>query len=291
MSNTTCDDVIVIRDLVKRFGDKVAVDHLNLSVHRGEVFGFLGPNGAGKTTTVRCISTLTNFEGGMILISGHDIQREQVEAKNCMGVIQQQISLDKDLTIRENMISHAMYHMIGKVERESKIAELSDYFDLGDYLDKSVDSLSGGWKKRAAIVCAMLHDPEVLFLDEPTSGLDINARRLLWDIVRSLNKRGTTVFLTTHYIEEAEALCDRVGIIDHGKLIALDDPKTLCESVGSVTVEYLDAGKVAYRYFKNRDDAQAFASTLDIDSDIRIRRTSLEDVFVEITGKSAEVLG
>ncbi len=285
------DDVIVIHDLVKRFGDKVAVDHLDLNVCRGEIFGFLGPNGAGKTTTVRCISTLTDFDEGTISISGHDVRRDQIAAKNCMGVIQQQISLDKDLTIRENMISQAMYHMIRRDERNSRIAELSDYFGLGEYLDKQVDSLSGGWKKRAAIVCAMLHDPEVLFLDEPTTGLDINARRLLWDIVRSLQKRGTTVFLTTHYIEEAEALCDRVGIIDHGKLIALDVPRVLCDSVGSITVEYLEDGKTTYRHFKNRQDAQEFASRLETDSDIRIRRTSLEDVFVELTGRSAEVLG
>lgn len=284
-------DVIEIHDLVKRFDDKVAVDHLDLNVHKGEIFGFLGPNGAGKTTTVRCISTLTDFDEGTISISGHDVRRDQMAAKNCMGVIQQQISLDKDLTIRENMISHAMYHMIRRDDRNARIAELSDYFGLGEYLDKPVDSLSGGWKKRAAIICAMLHDPEVLFLDEPTTGLDINARRLLWDIVRSLQKRGTTVFLTTHYIEEAEALCDRVGIIDHGRLIALDVPRALCDSVGSITVEYLEDGKTTYRHFKNRQDAQEFASRLETDSDIRIRRTSLEDVFVELTGRSAEVLG
>lgn len=285
------DDVIVINDLVKRFDSKVAIDHLNLRVRRGEIFGFLGPNGAGKTTTVRCISTLTDFDEGSISISGHDIRKDQMAAKNCMGVIQQQISLDKDLTVRENMISHAMYHMIRRDERNARISELSDYFELQEYLDKPVDSLSGGWKKRAAIVCAILHDPEILFLDEPTSGLDINARRLLWDIVRSLQGRGTTVFLTTHYIEEAEALCDRVGIIDHGRLIALDEPKALCDSVGSIAVEYMEDGKTKYRYFKNRDDAQAFSASLKMHSDIRIRKTNLEDVFVELTGKSAEVLG
>ncbi len=280
------DDIIIISDLVKTFGDKVAVDHLDLRVREGELFGFLGPNGAGKTTTVRCIATLTNFDSGTIIVDGFDLRGNPKEAKNRMGVIQQQISLDKDLTIRENMISHAMHHMMGKRERESKIAELSDYFGLGEYLDKPVDSLSGGWKKRAAIVCAMLHSPRVLFLDEPTSGLDINARRLLWDVVKSLHAKGTTVFLTTHYIEEAEALCDRVGIIDHGRLIALDEPKRLCEKVGSVAVEYMEDERTRYRYFATREEAQAFASTLPTDGEIRIRRTNLEDVFVELTGKS-----
>lgn len=288
--NESDNDVIVIRNLVKRFGEKMAVDHLDLNVHKGEIFGFLGPNGAGKTTTVRCISTLTDFDKGSVEICGHDTSKDPIAAKNCIGVIQQQVSLDKDLTIRENMISHAMYHDIRKDERNARIAELTEYFGLEEYLNKPVDSLSGGWKKRAAIVCAMLHDPEILFLDEPTSGLDINARRLLWDIVKSLHKRGTTIFLTTHYIEEAEALCDRVGIIDHGKLIALEEPKTLCDSIGSIAVEYADGEKTLYRYFGNRQEAQDFASSLETESDIRIRKTSLEDVFVELTGRSAEAM-
>ena len=283
------EDIISIENLVKRFDEKIAVNNLNLKVREGEFFGFLGPNGAGKTTTVRCIATLTNFDEGTVTVAGHDVRKDPVSAKNEMGVIQQQISLDKDLTIRENMISHGMYHMMGKKERDAKIAELTEYFGLGEYLDKPVDSLSGGWKKRAAIVCAMLHSPRVLFLDEPTSGLDINARRLLWDVLKSLHARGTTIFLTTHYIEEAEALCDRVGIIDHGELIALDQPAKLCERVGAVAVEYIQEGKTQYKYFHSREEAQAFASELRTDSEIRIRKTSLEDVFVEITGKSAGV--
>lgn len=262
------------------------MDHLDLNIRKGEVFGFLGPNGAGKTTTVRCIATLTNFDEGSITVDGFDLLKQPTEAKERMGVIQQQVSLDKDLTIRENMISHAMYHMIPKKEREARIAELSEYFGLGEYLDKPVDSLSGGWKKRAAIVCAVLHRPDVLFLDEPTSGLDINARRLLWDVVRNLNEKGTTIFLTTHYIEEAEALCDRVGIIDHGKIIALDEPKALCDRMGSTAVEFMEDKNTQYRYFKSRDEAKAFVSTLDSDDNVLIRNTNLEDVFVELTGKS-----
>ena len=280
------NDIIIISGLTKSFGDKVAVDHLDLRIREGELFGFLGPNGAGKTTTVRCIATLTNYDSGTVIVDGYDLSKNPIEAKNRLGVIQQQISLDKDLTIRENMTAHAMYHMMGRREREEKMAELTEFFGLEEYLDKPVDSLSGGWKKRAAIVCAMLHDPKVLFLDEPTSGLDINARRLLWDVVKSLHAKGTTVFLTTPYIEEAEALCERVGIIDHGRIIALDEPRRLCERVGSVTVEYMDAGRTVYRYFPDRDGAQAFAATLSTDDEIRIRRTNLEDVFVELTGKS-----
>ena len=278
------ENIIEIKGLVKRFSDKTAVDGLDLSVRKGELFGFLGPNGAGKTTTLRCVSTLTGFDSGSIVVAGYDILKNPAEAKSRMGVIQQQVSLDKDLTIRENMISHAMYHDIGKAERNKRIKELSDFFGLEEYLDKPVDSLSGGWKKRAAIVCTMLHHPEVLFLDEPTSGLDINARRLLWDVIKNLNDDGTTIILTTHYIEEAEALCDRVGIIDKGKIIALDDPQSLCERVGKVAVECHSGGKTDYKYFKSREEANAYASSLE--GDVSIRATNLEDVFVEMTGKS-----
>ncbi len=283
-------DIIIISDLVKTYGDKIALDRLNLRIREGELFGFLGPNGAGKTTTVRCVSTLTGFDSGTIIVGGYDIVRNPREAKRLMGVIQQQISLDKDLTVRENMISHAMYHLMGRAEREARIAELSEVFGMEEYLDKPVDALSGGWKKRAAIVCAMLHHPRVLFLDEPTASLDINARRLLWDVVKSLHSRGTTIILTTHYIEEAEALCDRVGIIDHGRIIALDEPQRLCESVGSTAVEYMDGDRTEYRYFPDREGAQNFAASLDSD-EIVIRRTNLEDVFVELTGRSVEARG
>ena len=278
-------DVIEINNLVKKYGDKVAVDGISFSVHEGELFGFLGPNGAGKTTTVRCVSTLTNITSGQVLVNGVDIVKNQTEAKKYIGVIQQQISLDKDLTIRENMISHAMYHGMGKKERNERINELTEYFGLEEYLDKPVDALSGGWKKRAAIVCAMLHQPKVLFLDEPTTGLDINARRLLWDVVKRLNATGTTIVLTTHYIEEAQVLCDRVGIIDRGKIIAMDTPKTLIERTGKMCVENLEGKKTVYKYFESMHDAQQYVTDNKLE-DAVMRRTTLEDVFVELTGKS-----
>ncbi len=278
-------EIIEIENLTKRFGEKTAVDGISFTVHEGELFGFLGPNGAGKTTTVRCVSTLANLTSGKVLVNGVDVMKDPVKAKQYMGVIQQQVSLDKDLSIRENMISHAMYHGMGKQERNERINELTEYFGLEEYLDKPVDSLSGGWKKRAAIVCAMLHQPKVLFLDEPTSGLDINARRLLWDVVKRLNQTGTTIVLTTHYIEEAQALCDRVGIIDRGKIIALDAPSKLIEDTGKLAVENLVNEKTEYRYFKTMAEAQQYVSDNKLE-DATIRKTNLEDVFVELTGKS-----
>lgn len=278
-------DIIVARGLTKRFGRKTAVDGIDLSVRRGEVFGFLGPNGAGKTTTVRLLSSLARPDGGTVLISGHDLVREPTEAKRRIGVIQQHISLDKDLTVRENMLHHAMLHKVPRSERRSHIDRLVEYVGLGEYMDEMVDSLSGGWKRRVAIVCALFHDPELLFLDEPTAGLDIQARRLLWDLIRRLNADGATIFLTTHYIEEAEALCDRVGIISHGRIVAVDTPQALCQMVGDTAVEYFAReGRTEYRYFKSREEANAFAAGLGTDCTVTIRKTNLEDSFVKLTG-------
>jgi ABC-2 type transport system ATP-binding protein len=204
-----------------------------------------------------------------------------------MGVIQQQISLDKDLTVRENMIQHAMFHKIPPAERRKRIEVLADYLGLTGYMDHMIDTLSGGWKKRTSIVCAMIHEPKILFLDEPTAGLDIQARRLLWDIIRKLNGDGTTIFLTTHYIEEAEALCDRVGIINHGRMIAIGTPEELYSKVGKITVEYQEDGvKTQYRHFPGRKDAHDFIATLPEGTTVTIRKANLEDCFVELTGET-----
>lgn len=282
-------DIIVVEGLVKKYGEKAAIDGLDLRVKDGEVFGFLGPNGAGKTTTVRVISTLIEYSEGKVWVGGNDIRKKSREAKRLMGVIQQHISLDKDLTVRENMMHHAMMHKIPSSERRERIERLSKHVGLEEYMDRSIDSLSGGWKKRAAIVCSLIHEPKILFLDEPTVGLDIQARRMLWDLIRKLNENGTTIFLTSHYIEEIEALCDRVGIIDHGKLIALGTPNDLCNKIGSTAVEYYGRdNKTFYRYFASRPEANEFASTLDESNTVMIRNTSLEDCFVELTGKTVE---
>ena len=281
------ENIISAKGLTKRFGDKVAVDHIDLAVKKGEVFGFLGPNGAGKTTTVRLLSSLATIDEGTVLIGGHDLVKEPRKAKSYMGVIQQHISLDKDLTVRENMMQHAMFHKIPRAQRNEKIDELVKYVGLEEYQYKMVDSLSGGWKRRVAIVCALFHNPDIIFLDEPTAGLDIQARRLLWDLIRKLNADGTTVFLTTHYIEEAESLCDRIGIIDHGMIITVDTPQNLCEQAGKVAVEYYkEDGKTEYRYFKSREEAKDFSATLGEEYTVLIRKTNLEDCFVMLTGGS-----
>lgn len=279
------EKIIEVKGLVKRFGNKVAVDGVDLDVYNGEIFAFLGPNGAGKTTTVRVLSTLTDFDEGLVKVDGYDIREHPNQAKRRIGVIQQHISLDKDLTVWENMMQHTMYHKIPKSERRNRIDELVRYVGLEEYTNYMVNSLSGGWKKRVSIVCALLHNPKILFLDEPTAGLDIQARRMLWDLIKKLNMDGTTTFLTTHYIEEAEALCHRVGIINNGKIIALGTPQELTDRIGKVAVEHFNNyGKTEYNYFKDRDSANAYAATLTGQERVIIRRTSLEDCFVELTG-------
>ena len=284
------EDIVTIRNLVKSYNGKPAVNRLNLSVRKGEIFGFLGPNGAGKTTTIRAIASLIDFDEGEIVVGGFDIRKDPRNAKRMIGVIPQSINMDKDLTVRENMTYHAMLHKLPGPQRETKIRELVDYVGLNEYLDRMIDTLSGGWKRRAAIVCALIHNPEILFLDEPTAGLDIQARRLLWDLIRKLNGNGTTIFLTSHYIEEVEFLCDRVGIINHGNIIGLGTPPELCERIGTSTVEYGGPDrKTIYRHFRNRNAANTFAATLDQGHTVLIRNTSLEDCFVELTGSTAGV--
>jgi ABC-2 type transport system ATP-binding protein len=280
-------EFIVTEKFTKTYGDVKAVEDLNLTVYQGEFFGFLGPNGAGKTTTIRVMTTLTKPTSGCVRINGFDVVKEAEKVKKVIGVVQQHLSLDRDLTVRENMEFHARLHHLGSSERKRRIDELLGYVELRECTDKMVDTLSGGMKKKAAIVCSLLHEPKVLFLDEPTVGLDPQARRRLWDLMRRLNSDGTTIFLTTHYIEEAEALCGRVGIMHHGQLIALDTPMELRKKLGLITVETLvDNKKTHYQYFADRVTANSYVQSLPPEAKtVIIRDSNLEDVFVEQTGE------
>lgn len=280
------DNIISVRGLSKAFGKKLAVDDVDLDVGSGEIFGFLGPNGAGKTTAIRLMTTLTNKDSGKIVINGYDIDHEQIEAKTSIGVVQQHVSLDNDLTVSENMICHARYHKMPKGRMTERIEELIRYLGIDEYRDYKVTSLSGGWKRRVSVACALIHEPRILFLDEPTVGLDIRARRLIWDVIRKLNSDGTTVFLTTHYIEEAETLCDRVAFINRGRIVTVGTPEELRRSVGNVAVESFanDTRETTYRYFEDRDLANRFIDTLDGNHTVTVRNVNLEDCFVEMTG-------
>lgn len=280
------EEAILTRGLTKKYKDVCAVENLNLSVHRGEIFGFLGPNGAGKTTTIRALTGLTRPSSGSIWVSGFDVEREPDKVKKVIGVVQQHLTFDLDLNLRENMELHARLHHIPLDERRKRISELLEFVGLTKQSEKMVDELSGGMKKAAMIARALLHEPTVLFLDEPTVGLDVQVRRRMWDLIRSLSRSGTTIFLTTHYIEEAEALCQRVGIVHQGHLIALGSPSELRQAVGLVTVEVLvDGAYTRYEHFVDREAAIKYVQGLSSDVKTVIRDSSLEDVFVKLTGK------
>jgi ABC-2 type transport system ATP-binding protein len=284
------EEVITTEKLTKRYGDIAAIEDLDLNVHAGEIFGFLGPNGAGKTTTIRVLTTLTKPTSGRALVNGFDVVKEPDKVKAMIGVVQQHLSLDRDLTVKENMEFRARLHHLGASERKRRIDELLDYVGLTEHANRIVEKLSGGMKKRVSIVSSLMHRPRVLFLDEPTVGLDAQTRRRLWDLIRRLHLDGTTIFLTTHYIEEAEALCQRVGIIHRGSLIALGKPLELRQKLGLVTVETLVNNKeTRYQYFADRETAKSYVQSLPPDvKTIIIRESNLEDVFVEQTGQKVE---
>jgi len=279
--------MIVLENLTKVYGAVRAVDSLGLEIRSGEVFGLLGPNGAGKTTTLRILTTLTRPTSGRALINGLDVVKEPLEVKKTIGVVQQNMSLDKDLTVSENMEAHARLHHLEPSRRKRRIAELLDYVGIESESRRMVAELSGGTKRRLMIARALVHNPRLLVMDEPTVGLDARTRRRLWELIRRMNSSGATILLTTHYIEEAEALCGRVGIMHQGRLIALDAPVQLRRRLGLVTVETLaNNNHTRYRYFADRTAAADYTGGLPPDVRVvAVRESSLEDVFLEMTGR------
>ena len=278
-------NVIESKDLVLRYGDFTAVNGINIEVHEGEIFGLLGPNGAGKTTSVKVLTTMMRPTSGQIIINSIDTREDVNKARSMIGVVQQHFAMDMDISVRENIISRAVLHKIPLKVAKTRMMDLCEAIGLTPYLEKKGNELSGGWKRKTAIVCALMHDPKILFLDEPTTGLDTQSRHMLWDIVRILNKRGTTIFLTTHYLDEAEALCERISIINKGNIIDTGSPDELCESIGKFTVEYdSDEGIRKYKFFHDRESARAFYDE-NSDKNASIRSTHLEDVFLERTGR------
>ncbi len=286
----TLEEIIETEKLTKKYGGISAINELDLRVHEGETFGFLGPNGAGKTTTIRVLTTLTKPSSGRASVNGFDVVKEPDKVKKMIGVVQQHLSLDRDLTVRENMEFRARLRHIGSSERKKRVDEWLDYVELTEHANRIVEELSGGMKKRVSIVSSLMHRPKVLFLDEPTVGLDAQTRRRLWELIRRLNLDGTTIFLTTHYIEEAEALCQRVGIIHQGRLIAIGKPLELRRKLGLITVETLVNNKeTRYQYFANRAEATRYVQNLPPEvKTIIIRDSNLEDVFVEETGQKVQ---
>jgi len=227
------NNVIEMKNLTKEFDGLVAVDHINLNVEEGEIFGFLGPNGAGKTTAIKMLCTLLNPTSGWAKICGYDVVRQRNKVRECLGIVFQDPAIDRFLTGKENLDFHArMYHMDKKM-REGRIAEVLELLELKGRENIRISDCSGGIQRRFEVARGFLNHPKVLFLDEPTLGLDIQTRRSLWNYIGMLNKQeGTTIILTTHYIEEADYLCDRIVIIDRGRVVAVDSSEKLKEVVG-----------------------------------------------------------
>ena len=276
--------MIKVKNLVKTFGKVKAVDGISFEIAPGEIFALLGPNGAGKTTTIRMLITLSRPTSGTALINGYDVVRQPLQVKKQIGVVPQQSNLERELTAWENMELSGLLYGMKKGERRKRIRELLEYVGLMNRAHSNVEEYSGGMKRRLMIARALMHRPRVLFLDEPTVGLDPQTRRKIWDLIKRMNQAGMTVMFTTHYMEEAENLCDRVAIMDRGKLIALGTPEELKRKAGRVVLEYLKSGNTVRRFFSSRAEALKYAESLK--EDINIRASNLEDVFVMLTGGS-----
>ncbi len=224
-------------DLCKQFKNFKAIDHLSLTVQQGEIFGLLGPNGSGKTTTINMISGLSVPTSGQVKVLGHDVQHEARQVRKILGSVPQETALYEELSAWTNMDFHADLFGIPRKEKQARITRLLELVQLLDRKDSRVGTFSGGMKRRLALARALLHEPQLIYLDEPTLGVDVQARRAIWDYCLSLREQGKTVLITTNYLEEAQILCDRLAIIDHGKLIAQDTPDHLKKTYGGSIIE------------------------------------------------------
>lgn len=243
-------EIIKTNNLTKKFNDFTAVDHISFSVREGEIFGFLGPNGAGKTTTIKMLTTLLYPTEGSAELSGFDVIKKRDKVRKHIGVVFQEPALDTELTGRENLDFHARIYGLDKDNRKKRAAEVLKLVDLEGKKDVLVKKYSGGMKRRLEIARGLMHYPTVLFLDEPTLGLDTQTRRAIWEYIKKMNKEEkTTIFLTTHYMDEADYLCDRVGIIDHGKILVIDSTTSLKNAVGNdvITLSCSDLDELGKR--------------------------------------------
>ncbi len=291
-----------VAGLVKRYPDRSAVDGVDLDIPRGECFGLLGPNGAGKTTTLRLLPGLTTPSLGTITVLGYPIPREARLARRRIGVVPQSDNLDPDFSVVENLTVYARYFGLSPREIDSRIASLLDFAQLTDRAKTNLRELSGGTKRRLTLIRALIHDPELIILDDPTTGLDPHARQHLWDRLGSLRAAGRTLILTTHYMEEAERLCDRVAILDQGKIRALGAPRELVEralprfvlEIREPVDEGLSLDPACYRlervgaltliYAAQREPLADLVDRLHLTRYIE-RPTNLEDCFLKLTGR------
>lgn len=314
-SKATPAQAIQVINIVKRYGNFTAVDGVSFDVAEGEIFGLLGPNGAGKSTLIRMMTTLLDITGGDAFVEGFDVRKEPDKARRSIGVIPQAMTSDGDLTVWENLSIYSKLYSIPAADRERSIAELLELVDLTQWRDAPARNLSGGMRRRLEIARGLVHRPRIFFLDEPTTGLDPVSRVAVWEMITSIKqKRNLTVLITTHYMDEADRLCDRIAIVDHGKLVALDSPRALKASIpGSSVIEaqFLHApagwqqtltglvnvnsvqpeGADMYRILT--DDGSRTTTEL-VETAVRtnvaiksltVQTTTLDDVFVHYTGR------
>ncbi|MDG0814806.1 ABC transporter ATP-binding protein [Bdellovibrio svalbardensis] len=296
---------IEIKDLTKKYEDKIAVDGINLEIYKGECFGLLGPNGAGKTTTMKMMYCSALVSSGELYVLGLNVKKNFREIKSRIGVVPQEDGLDPDFTVLENLLVYASYHNIPAAEADLRAQALLRLMKLEEYQDRSVETLSGGMKRRLAIARGLINSPEVIFLDEPTTGLDPQARIWIWDFFKHLKSEKSTLVLTTHYMEEAEQMCDRVAIMDNGKILTIGKPKDLIrELIGKEVVEF-DTNPVDLNYYLGRLRSEGYAYQVIKDTvsvlvkehqegrkvvdliasdKIFIRKPTLNDVFLKLAG-------
>jgi lipooligosaccharide transport system ATP-binding protein len=301
--------LIHARSLTKRFGSFTAVDAVDFDVAKGESFGFLGPNGAGKTSTMRMIGCVSPVSDGELRVLGKDPQADGPAIRGRIGVVPQQDTLDTELTVRENLVIYGRYFGLSRAECRRRADELLEFAQLADRANDQVEPLSGGMKRRLTIARALINEPDLLLLDEPTTGLDPQARHLLWDRLYRLKQRGVTLVLTTHYMDEAEQLCDRLVVMDKAKIVAEGSPRELIEQYSTREVTELRfpvgvqetlngqleglAERIELlpdRVLLYADDGEAAVAAAHQrglrPETVLVRRSSLEDVFLRLTGRS-----
>jgi len=305
---------IEAKSLTKSFGDLIAVNDVSFSVEKGEIFGFLGPNGAGKSTTMMIFTTLLKPTSGNAVIAGFDVMKDAKHVRENIGFVQQETTVDEYLTGRENLLLQAKLNHIPKNEINTRIDEVLDLIELSDKQDQAVVTYSGGMRKRLDIAGGLLHHPKVLFLDEPTVGLDIQTRRKIWQYIKKIHVEfEMTIFVTTHYMEEADSLCDRIGIMDHGKIQVIDTPENMKNALGNEIISLVvdtnnnhdsfleELKKIEFIKKINEDDLKLtlftsngtevipkifqISSKLDIKiNSISLTQPTLDDVFISYTG-------
>jgi lipooligosaccharide transport system ATP-binding protein len=294
---------IIAKDLTKKFNGFTAVDHVSFKVEEGEIFGFLGPNGAGKTTTMKMIQGVSPKTSGSLKVKNMEVEEHSREIKRILGVLPQENNLDPDFTVFKNLIVYARYYDIPRKEAEKRALSLLKLVHLEEKKDFSIEKLSGGMKRRLMLARALINNPEILILDEPTTGLDPQARHLIWDKIKGLKREGVTIALTTHYMEEASQLCNKLVIMDFGKIIVEGKPEELIKKYIGVKVlevnakpevlNYILKKKEKFEWFSDRiciftkepeKLIDEFTQKFKLEKTV-VREASLEDVFLKLTGR------